>query len=133
MSETPAQAAKAEAAKQAVILVFAVATMVAVMAVTNRDLLRTYRMRVAEASRRLLTSLAQRAGHTSMGIELAAGTEQYHLPLLLSRMRDKAQAAYDRAREVLCRAAVGKGRSCEAASGGGTARAVLSRARYRMR
>ena len=58
-------------------------------------------MRVAEGSRRLLTSLARRAGHTSMGIELAAGTEQYHLPYLLSTLRDKAQAAYDRDRERL--------------------------------
>ena len=99
-STTPAAIAKAEAAKQAVILVFAVATMVAVMALTNRDAVRTWRMRLAEASSRHLTWLAQRAGHTSLGIELAAGTEQYHLPYLLSTMRDKAQAAYDRAREV---------------------------------
>ena len=97
---TPVAVAKTEAAKQAVILVFAVATMVAVMAVTNRDAVRTWRMRLAEGSRRLLTCLAQRAGHTSMGIELAAGTEQYHLPYFLSTMRDKAQAAYDKAREV---------------------------------
>ena len=98
MSETPAQAAKAEAAKQAVILVFAGLTILLVMAVHNPDSLRTCRMRVAAESRRLLTSLAQRAGHTSMGIELAAGTQQYHLPYLLSTMRDKAQAAYDRER-----------------------------------
>ena len=95
---SPAQIAKAEAAKQAVILVFAVATILLVMAVHDPDFLRTARMRLAEGSRRLLTSLAQRAGHTSMGIELAAGTEQYHLPFLLSTMRDKAQAAYDRDR-----------------------------------
>ena len=95
---SPAQIAKAEAAKQAVILVFAVLTILLVMAVHNPDSLRTCRMRVAEGSRRLLTSLALRAGHTSMGIELAAGTKQYHLPYLLSTMRDKAQAAYDRDR-----------------------------------
>ena len=100
MEPSPAQVAKTEAAKQAVILLFAVATMVAVMAVTHPDVVKTWRMRLAEGSRRLLTLLARRAGHTSMGIELAAGTEQYHLPLLLSRMRDKAQAAYDQAREV---------------------------------
>jgi len=97
---TPGQAAKTEAAKQAVILVFTVAAMVAVMAATNPDAVRTWRMRLAEGSRRLLTLLARRAGHTSMGIELAAGTEQYHLPYFLSTMRDKAQQAYDRAREV---------------------------------
>ena len=96
----PGQVAKTEAAKQAVILVFAVVTMLAVMAVTNPDAVRTWRMRLAEGSRRLLTWLAQRAGHTSMGIELSAGTEQYHLPYLLSNLRDKAQQAYDRAREV---------------------------------
>lgn len=99
MSGTPAQAAKAEAAKQAVILVFAVLTMLVVMALTRPDALRTLRMRLAEGSRRLLTSLACRAGHISMGIELAMGSEQYHLPFLLSSLRDKAQAAYDRARE----------------------------------
>ena len=97
---SPGAVAKTEAAKQAVILVFAVLTILLVMAVHNPDSLRTCRMRVAEGSRRLLTSLAQRAGHTSMGIELAAGTQQYHLPYLLSTMRDKAQAAYDKAREV---------------------------------
>jgi len=95
---SPAQVAKAEAAKQAVILVFAVLTVLAIMALHNPDFLRTWRMRAAAESRRLLTSLAQRAGHTSMGIELAAGTQQYHLPYLLSTMRDKAQAAYDRER-----------------------------------
>jgi hypothetical protein len=95
---TPAQAAKSEAAKQAVILVFAVLTMLAIMALHDPDFLRTWRMRAAEGSRRLLSWLAQRAGHTSMGIELAAGTEQYHLPYLLSTMRDKAQAAYDKAK-----------------------------------
>ena len=100
MEPSPGQAAKAEAAKQAVILVFAVATMVGVMAVTNPDAVRTWRMRLAEGSRRLLTWLARRAGHTSMGIELGTGTEQYHLPYLLSTMRDRAQQAYDRAREA---------------------------------
>ena len=97
---SPHQVAKLEAAKQAVVLVFAVLTMLLVMGVTNPDAVRTWRMRLAEGSRRLLTLMAQRAGHTSMGIELSAGTEQYHLPFLLSTMRDKAQAAYDKAREV---------------------------------
>ena len=100
MEASPGQVARTEAAKQAVILFFAVVTMVAVMAVTNPDAVKTWRMRLAEGSRRLLTSLARRAGHTSMGIELAAGTEQYHLPYLLSTMRDKAQSAYDKDREV---------------------------------
>ena len=97
---SPGAAAKTEAAKQAVVLVFAVLTMVAVMAITSPDTVRTWRMRLAEGSRKLLTWLARRAGHTSMGSELAAGTQQYHLPFLLSTMRDRAQAAYDKAREV---------------------------------
>ena len=100
METSPGQAAKAEAAKQAVILVFAVVTMIVVVAMTNPSVVRIWRMRLAEGSRRLLTLLARRAGHTSMGIELGTGTEQYHLPLFLSRLRDKAQAEYDRAREV---------------------------------
>ena len=100
MEPSPAQAAKTEAAKQAVVLVFAVVTMIVVVSVTNPGAVRTWRMRLAEGSRRLLTSLARRAGHTSMGIELGTGTEQYYLPYLLSTLRDKAQAEYDRAREV---------------------------------
>src|SRR5208337_241448 len=98
MSETPAQVAKAEAAKQAVILVFAGATILLVMAVHNPDFLRTCRMRVAAESSRLLTCLARRAGHTSMGIELQTGSRQYSLPLALSRLRDKAAGMYDRDR-----------------------------------
>ena len=96
----PSQVARQEAAKQAVILLFAVVTVLVMLWLSKPDALRTVRMRVAAASSRVLSSLSRRAGHTSMGIELAAGTEQYHLPYLLSRMRDKAQAAYDRAREV---------------------------------
>lgn len=96
----PGQAAKAEAARQLVILLFAVLTLLAMMALHNPDALRMARMRLAEGSRRLLTWLARRAGHTSMAIELGTGTQQYHLPYLLSQMRDKAQAAYDKARET---------------------------------
>ena len=94
----PAQAAKAEAAKQAVILVFAVLTMLALMALHDPDFLRTWRMRAAAGSRRLLTCLAQKAGHTSMGIELQTGSKQYGLPLLLSRLRDGATRMYERER-----------------------------------
>ena len=94
----PSQVAKAEAAKQAVVLVFAVLTLLLFMWLSRPDSLRTARMRVAAASNRVLSSMSRRAGLTSMGIELAAGTEQYHLPYLLSTMRDKAQAAYDRER-----------------------------------
>lgn len=97
-SATPAEVAKAEAAKQAVILAFAVATMLVIMGLHDPDFLRTWRMRLAEASRRLLTSLARRAGHTSMGIELQTGSRQYAVPLLLSRLRDRATEMYDRER-----------------------------------
>jgi hypothetical protein len=98
-STTPAQIARAEAAKQAVILAFAVITLLVIMALHEPDFLRTQRMRAAAASRRLLTSLARRAGHTSMGIELQTGSEQYSLPLFLSRLRDKASELYDRDRD----------------------------------
>ena len=96
----PSQVAKQEAAKQAVILVFAVVTVLMMLWLSKPDALRSARLRVAAASSRVLSSLSRRAGHTSMGIELAAGTEQYHLPYLLSTMRDKAQAAYDKARGI---------------------------------
>lgn len=96
---SPGQAAKAEAARQAVILLFAVVTILLVMAMHDPDLLRTLRMRVAAESRRHLTWLARRAGHISMGTELRTGSEQYSLPMWLSRLRDKAGEAYDRERD----------------------------------
>ena len=92
--EDPIAVAKAEAAKQAVILVFAVITMAVFMAATKPDFLRTWRMRLAEASRRLLDFMARHAGHNSMGIELATGTEAYSLPYLLSQLRDRAAQTY---------------------------------------
>jgi hypothetical protein len=96
---SPGQAAKAEAARQLVILLFAVVTVLVVMAFHQPDLLRTLRMRVAAESRRHLTWLARRAGHTSMGMELRTGSEQYALPMWLSRLRDKAGDVYDRERD----------------------------------
>ena len=92
----PSQVAKAEAAKQAVILVFVIVTLLVMMALSKPDSLRAARMRVAAASSRALSSLSRRAGHTSMGIELTSGTKWYQIPLLLSTLRDKAQGAYDR-------------------------------------
>jgi hypothetical protein len=92
----PSQVAKAEAAKQAVILVFVVITLLVMMALSKPDSLKVARMRVAAASSRALSSLSRRAGLTSMGIELTSGTEWYQIPLWLSMMRDKAQSAYDR-------------------------------------
>ena len=96
MEPSPGQVAKAEAAKQAVVLVFVIVTLLVMMALSKPDSLRAARMRVAAASSRALSSLSRRAGHTSMGIELTSGTEWYQIPLLLSRLRDKAVAFYDR-------------------------------------
>ena len=95
---TPSEAAKAEAAKQAVMLLFMIIGVLAVMALQQPDFLRTWRMRLAAGSRRLLSFLARRAGHTFMGIELTTGTQQYSLPLMLSNLRDKMSDAYDKAR-----------------------------------
>jgi hypothetical protein len=93
---SPGRVAQAEAAKQAVILVFVVITLLVMMALSKPDSLRAARMRVAAVSSRALSSLARRTGHTSMGIELTSGTEWYQIPLWLSRMRDKAMDFYDR-------------------------------------
>ena len=96
MSEpvTPADAAKSEAAKQAVILVAAVLTMCAVTVITQPDSLRTLRMRSAEASRKLLAALARAAGRQSMSLELETGWRQYGLPYRLSLLRDMASRKY---------------------------------------
>jgi hypothetical protein len=77
-------------------MVFAVATLLVIMWLSQPDSLRTARLRVAAASSRALSSLSRQAGRTSMGIELTSGTEWYQIPLLLSKMRDRAQGAYDR-------------------------------------
>ena len=95
----PSQVAKQEAAKQAVILVFAVVTVLMMLWLSKPDALRSARLRVAAASSRVLSSLSRRAGHTSMGIELTSGTEWYQIPLWLSRMRDKAARMYERETE----------------------------------
>jgi hypothetical protein len=93
--QSPSSVAKAEAAKQAVILIFAVLTMLFIMATTNPDFLKTWRMRAAAGSSRLLSFLSRKAGHTSMGIELTTGTQQYSLPYALSRLRDTATRIYN--------------------------------------
>lgn len=93
------QEAKKEAAKQLVALVFMVIALLVMAAITDRDFLRTLRMRAAEVSRRLLTSASRLAGHTSMGIELKTGRQEYSLPYALSKMRDRAKKAYDKAKE----------------------------------
>ena len=95
----PSQVAKAEAAKQAVILVFAVLTVLMMLWLSKPDSLKAARLRVAAASSRVLSSLSRRAGHTSMGIELTSGTEWYQVPLWLSRARDMATRMYERETE----------------------------------
>jgi hypothetical protein len=93
---SPSRVAQQEAVKQAVILAFAVMTLLVFMWLQRPDSLRAARMRAAAASSRVLSSLSRRAGHTSMGIELTSGTEWYQIPLWLSMMRDKVRAIYDR-------------------------------------
>ena len=92
----PSQVARQEAAKQAVILVFAVLTLLVMLWLSKPDALRTARLRVVAASSRALSSLSRRAGRTSMGIELTSGTEWYQIPLWLSRARDMATRMYER-------------------------------------
>ncbi len=98
MSEA-AEEAKKEIAKQMVALVFMIIGVVIIMAVNDRDFVKTLRMRLAGASRKLLTSASHRLGHASMGIELQTGMQQYCLPYRLSLLRDKAQRMYDKAKE----------------------------------
>jgi hypothetical protein len=100
--DDPMLAAKSEAAKQAVILLFAIITMVVVMAATKPDFLRTLRMRLAAASGRLLAFSSRRAGHISMGIELETGHRRYRIPYQLSLLRDKMQDRYERECGSLC-------------------------------
>ena len=55
-------------------------------------------MRAAETVRRATGRLAFRTGHLAMGHELASGVENYTLPYLLSRARDKAVTVYGKLR-----------------------------------
>ena len=90
----PMETAKSEAAKQAVIFVFAVLTMLVIMATTNPDFLRTLRMRVAVVSSRMLSWMSRKVGHTSMGIELQTGAQRYEISYKLSQLRDMASRKY---------------------------------------
>jgi hypothetical protein len=94
--ETAADAARKEAAKQAVILVFMVATVLVVMAIHSPDSLRTLRMRSAAASNRLLACLSSGAGRICMKIELMTGVQEYEVPYRLSLLRDMASLMYRR-------------------------------------
>jgi hypothetical protein len=99
MEETPKQAAQREFAKQAVALAFMILGLLIITAMTDKDFFQRLRMRAAAASSRVLSSLSRKAGHTSMGIELSTGRQNYGIPYWLSQMRDKAKAAYDKAKE----------------------------------
>jgi hypothetical protein len=100
MDSTPAQEAKKEAAKQAVGLAFMIAGVLIYMSVTDPDFAKTWRMRLAAASGRLLSSLSRRAGAMSMRTELRTGIQEYTLPYLLSRLRDRASSIYERSRHA---------------------------------
>lgn len=56
------------------------------------------RMRVMEAIRKSAGRAASRAGAQAISLEARTGTEAYLLPYGLSVLRDKAAAAYERAR-----------------------------------
>ena len=99
MDETPATVAKKEFAKQAVALVFMVAALVIMTAVHDPDFIKMQQMKAAEFSRRTLGWLARQSGHSSMGTELRTGKQQYEVPYVLSRMRDKMADYYERARQ----------------------------------
>lgn len=97
--------AKKEAALQAVKLIFMIVTVLAVMAMSDPDFIRTTKMRAAKIVRERLDRLAHRCGFLSMGTELKTGKQRYAVPLQLSLVRDKAAAAYEKARgrSRLCR------------------------------
>lgn len=59
-------------------------------------------MRVTDLVRKALDALAHRAGHASMGTELSSAgrIQQYQVPLMLSRLRDKAARQIGKLRNV---------------------------------
>jgi hypothetical protein len=58
------------------------------------------RMGLALRAERVMGNAARRLGVLSMGAELATGEQNYMLPYWLSRAREQAAAAYERARGV---------------------------------
>jgi hypothetical protein len=95
----PAEAAKTEAARQAVILIFGVVTLLIMMTLMRPDSVRSLRMRTAAASSRLLSRAALLLGHACMGTELATGRREYQVPLAISVLRDRMDRAYQQARD----------------------------------
>ena len=98
MESGPADAAKREAAKQLVILVFGLITLILYMSLMKPDFRKTLRMRAARTTRSLAEASAQRLGHSSMGAELATGREEYTLAYLASLIRDWAADQYEKGR-----------------------------------
>ena len=55
-------------------------------------------MHLVEGSRRLLSGLARRSGHISMGTELRTGQQEYRLTSAISLSRDQMAVIYERLR-----------------------------------
>lgn len=87
--------ARDEAVRQAVILVFAILGYAILLVMMEPDKLRTWGMRTADASRRLLDSTARNLGRVSMETELRTGSQEYFLPYALARARDKMKEIYE--------------------------------------
>ena len=96
MEDSPAVVAQKEAAKQAVVLAFAIITFLIFTMLMKPDSLKTLRMRVFRMVRTLAAASAERAGHISMRTELRTGIREYSLPYVLSRLRDKAAGYYEK-------------------------------------
>jgi hypothetical protein len=77
------------------------AYMAAVMwALTPQSRRQLIKMRAARIVQQATGASARRAGEASMRTELDTGVRLYWAPYLLSRLRDAAGAAYDRARSA---------------------------------
>lgn len=87
--------ARDEAVRQAVILVFAIIGYGILLVMMEPDKLRTWGMRTADGSRRLLDSTARRLGRASMETELRTGSQEYFLPYHLAKLRDKMKDWYE--------------------------------------
>ena len=91
---TPAQAARSEAARQLVILAFAMVTLAIMLIVMRPDALKTLRMRSLAISGKVLGFASRQAGQVFMTVELMTGTQEYTIPYQLSLLRDQASLMY---------------------------------------
>lgn len=99
MSEA-AEEAKKTAAQELVKLAFMVVAVVVLMVIQKPDSWRTLQMKIADYARNHLSAAARKTGDMSMGAELRTGHQEYTIPYLLSKVRDKASQWYDKARHV---------------------------------